>query len=79
MHELTEGGLFDGPKLLRRLLLKCLFGFGISKRLNHEIIVYRYPVNCKANESSPDSFVYASPGLFDWQTTKNDGLPHHVE
>src|ERR1017187_2582288 len=51
MHELTEDGLFDGPKLLRRLLLKYLFGFGVAKRLNHELIVYRYSVNCKANDS----------------------------
>src|ERR1035438_4494978 len=52
MHELTEDGLFDGPKLLRRLLLKYLFGFSVAKRLNHELIVYRYSVNCKANDSS---------------------------
>src|ERR1017187_6226112 len=57
MHELTEDGLFDGPKLLRRLLLKYLFGFGVAKRLNHELIVYRYSVNCKANDSSLNRLV----------------------
>ena len=57
MYEPAEGSLFDGPKLFRRLLLKYPFGFRISKRLNHEFIVYRYSVNCKLNDSSLDRFV----------------------
>jgi hypothetical protein len=61
MDELTERSLFDGPKLLRRLLLKYPFGFGISKRLYHGFIVYRYSVNCKADGSSCQGKVEMSP------------------
>src|ERR1035441_2751179 len=49
MDELTERDLFDGPKLLRGLLLKNSFSLAISKRLNHELIVYRYSINCKTD------------------------------
>ena len=41
MDELTERNLFDGLKVLRGLLLKHPFGRGISKRLDHKLIVYR--------------------------------------
>src|ERR1039458_4524118 len=50
MDELTERGLFDGPKLLRGLLQEYPFGLGIPIRLDHESIVYRYPINCKAED-----------------------------
>jgi hypothetical protein len=41
VDEFAKSGLFDGPKPLRRLLLKQPFGFGIAKGPNHISIVYR--------------------------------------
>jgi hypothetical protein len=41
MNEFTESSLFDRPKLLRSLLMKDPFGFGIAKTRNHNLIVYR--------------------------------------
>jgi hypothetical protein len=41
MDQLAERRLFDEPELPRRYLLKQLFGRGVSKSLNHKLIVYR--------------------------------------
>jgi hypothetical protein len=57
MDELPERDLFDGPKLLRGLLLKNSFSLGISKRLNHELIVYRYSIKCKTDVAADVSTV----------------------
>src|ERR1017187_7330469 len=48
MDELTERSLFDGPKLLRGVLQEYPLSLSISIRLNHESLIYRYPINCKA-------------------------------
>jgi hypothetical protein len=47
VEELAKRGLFYAMKLFREMLPKDLFRFGISKRANHEYIVYRKSINIK--------------------------------